>query len=159
LYRTSDGGLSWSQVLTSQHRIRSVAVDHRKPDLLYAATGGPYDVYKSTDGGDTWTLIRSNNPPFEEPSGYLLAIDPHVPRHVYLGGWGYIAETLDSGETWSEWKAPINWGAPSGEPGALTVDNGTVTQTLYAGWGGVWAYQRLAPQPIRVYLPVVLRGH
>jgi hypothetical protein len=116
--------------------------------VIYAATRGPYDVYKSTDGGDSWTLIRSNNPPFEEPSGYLLAIDPNAPSHVYLGGWGYIAETPDGGKTWSgEHGDPLNNGTPQMEPTALTVDNGTVTQTLYAGFSGVWAYSRPAPQP------------
>lgn len=81
------------------------------------------------------------------PSGNLLAIDPHVPSHVYLGGWGYIAETSDGGQTWSEWVAPINQGTPEMEPRALAVDNGAITQTLYAGFSGVWSYRRAAPQP------------
>jgi hypothetical protein len=33
------------------------------------------------------------------------------------------------------------------EPRALVVDDGTLTQTLYASFGGVWAYSRPAPQP------------
>jgi photosystem II stability/assembly factor-like uncharacterized protein len=148
LYRTTDGGDSWDMTLVTSDTITSIVVDHQKPNVLYAATRGPYDVYKSTDGGDTWALIRSNNPPFEEPSGNLLVMDPHVPSHVYLGGWGYIAETTDGGMTWSgEWDEPLNFGTPGMEPGALTVDNGTVTQTLYAGFSGVWAYSRPAPQP------------
>jgi hypothetical protein len=39
------------------------------------------------------------------------------------------------------------------------VDHGTETQTLYAGFGGVWAYERPAPQSYGVYLPVVLRNY
>ncbi len=145
LYRSIDGGDTWQPALVVSNTVSSIVVDYQKPNVLYAATRGPYDVYKSTDGGDTWTLIRSNNPPFQQPSGYLLAIDPHVPSHVYLGGWGYIAETPDGGLTWSD--DPINQGTPVMEPGALTVDNGTVTQTLYAGFSGVWIHDRAAPQP------------
>lgn len=144
--RSTDGGHSWTRVLSGTHGgVHSIVVDYQKPNVLYAATNN-YDVYKSTDGGDSWTLIRSNNPPFNQPSGKLLAIDPHAPSHVYLGGWGYIAETPDGGQTWSDWGDPINNGTPQMEPQALVVDSGTPTQTLYAGFGGVWAYSRPAPE-------------
>jgi hypothetical protein len=76
-----------------------------------------------------------------------LAIDPHVPSHVYLGGYGYIAESLDGGQTWSEWQDPINRGTPNMEPQALAVDNGAMTQTLYGGFSGLWYYRRAAPRP------------
>jgi len=70
-----------------------------------------------------------------------------VPSHVYLAGWGYVAESVDGGQNWSDWDAPINVGVPEMNPTALTVDNGTVTQTLYGGFSGVWIYTRPAPQP------------
>jgi photosystem II stability/assembly factor-like uncharacterized protein len=147
IYRSTDGGDSWQPTLVTSDTIGSIVVDYQKPHVVYAATRGPYDVYKSTDGGDSWTLIRSNRPPFNEASGYLLAIDPHVPSHVYLGGWGYIAETTDGGKTWSDSGDPINNGTPGMEPQSLVVDTGTPTQTLYAGFSGVWANSRPAPEP------------
>jgi photosystem II stability/assembly factor-like uncharacterized protein len=145
IYRTTDGN-NWTLVFTSTATVRSIVVDHQKPGVLYAADDG-HRVYKSTDGGDNWTVVRY--PPWEGGglSGNLLAIDPHVPSHVYLGGWGYIAETRDGGQTWSEGGDPINQGTPGMDPRALAVDNGTLTQTLYAGFSGVWAYSRPAPQP------------
>ena len=158
VYRTTDDGGSWTKTYTGQHRVTSIVVNYWNPDVLYLADRH-YEVYKSTDGGDSWTLIRSNGEPFNAPSGHLLAIDPHVPSHVYLGGWGYIAETTDGGATWSgEWDDPLNHGTPGMEPKALIVDHGAVTQTLYAGFTGVWSYSRPAPQPLRVYLPLVLRS-
>jgi photosystem II stability/assembly factor-like uncharacterized protein len=138
--RTLDGGDTWTRVLSGTHgSVTSIVVDPQKPDVLYAATNN-YDVLKSTDGGDTWTVIRSCC-----PSGGLLAIDPHAPSHVYLGGHGYIVETPDGGQTWNEW--PINNGTPGMEPHALVVDTSTPTQTLYAGFSGLWAHSRLAPEP------------
>ena len=143
VYRTTDGGDNWNLALVTSNTVRSIVIDYQKPDVLYAANNG-YKVYKSTDGGDNWVIVRE---PMEEPSGNLLAIDPNVPSHVYLAGWGYIAESTDGGQTWSDWGAPINQGTPQMEPRALTVDNGAVTQTLYAGFSGVWYYSRPAPQP------------
>jgi len=153
VYRTTDGGDSWDLALVTTSTVSSIVIDRWQPDVLYMADRS-YTVWKSTDGGDTWAVIRPCC-----PSGNLLAIDPNVADHVYLGGWGYIAETTDGGVTWSEWDDPLNVGSPEMDPSVLVADSGTETQTLYAGFTGVWAYSRQALQPIRVYLPVVVRGY
>ena len=153
VYRTTDGGHGWGLTLVTSDTVSSIVVHPWNPDILYVADRG-YQVRKSTDGGDTWTVIT---PP--GPSGYLLAIDPNAPNHVYLGGWGYFAETADGGKTWSDWGAPISQGAPKMDPTALTVDTGAPIQRFYAGFSGVWAYSRPAPQPNRVYLPGLLKSY
>jgi photosystem II stability/assembly factor-like uncharacterized protein len=157
VYRTTDGGDSWDLTLVTTNTVRSIVIDPWKPDVLYVADDG-YWVLKSTDGGDSWTVVRPPWWVYGDPSGSLLAIDPNVADHVYLGGWGYIGETVDGGETWSGGGDPMNHGTPGMEPSALVVDNGTVTQTLYAGFTGVWAYGRQALQPARVYLPLVVKN-
>jgi oligopeptide transport system substrate-binding protein len=139
--RTQDGGAGWVGVLTTPNAVRTIVVDHESSQRVYVSTDG-YDIYRSLDWGTTWEQIRTCC-----PSGSQLAIDPNVPSHVYLGGWGYIAETADGGATWSQWGAPINRGAPPVEPNALAVDSGTEVQTLYAGFEGVWKYRRAAPPP------------
>jgi photosystem II stability/assembly factor-like uncharacterized protein len=154
VFRTADSGVSWTQVFTGSYStVRSIVVNYRDPDMIYLAAQD-VNVHKSTDGGDTWELILTCC-----PSGFLLDIDPNLPSHVYLGGWGYIAETADGGATWSEWDDPLNQGTPEMDPGALAVDHGTVTQTLYGGWNGLWAHSRPAPQPYSIYLPLVFRSY
>jgi photosystem II stability/assembly factor-like uncharacterized protein len=158
VYRSTDGGDTWDLTLVTTGTVRSIVIDHWRPNVLYVADDD-YWVHKSADGGDGWTVVR---PPYyvhKNPSGSLLAIDPNVPSHVYLGGWGYIGETTDSGATWSDAGDAMNHGAPDGDPRVLTVDHGTETQTLYAGFGGVWAFERPAPQSHLVYLPVVVRNY
>jgi photosystem II stability/assembly factor-like uncharacterized protein len=155
VYRTTDGGDSWDLTLVTTNTVESIVIDHLQPDAVYVADNG-YWVLKSEDGGDNWTVVR---PPWSVSSGNRLAIDPNVSGHVYLGGFGYIAETVDAGATWSDWNDPPNQSTPWMEPSVLFVDSGTVTQTLYAGFTGVWAHSHPAQRrQNRVYLPVVIRA-
>ena len=135
-YRTSDGGSTWERTLDVTDTVTSIVIDPQKREVVYAANGG-YWVYKRTDGGSTWNVIK---PPWwvppNDPSGYRLAIDPHVPSHLYLGGFGYIADRMDGGQTWSQWGNPINRGSPMMEPNALLVDANNPTQKLYALFDG-----------------------
>ena len=72
VYRTTDGGATWKQVLKRSNTAGAVdiAMDPNNPRVLYAAlweisrkpwrmdSGGPGSgLFKSTDGGDTWTEI------------------------------------------------------------------------------------------------------
>ncbi|MEM1042871.1 MAG: glycosyl hydrolase, partial [Bacteroidota bacterium] len=77
LYRTEDGGETWTQVLGGGDwtGATDLVVDPRDPDVMYAATwdrhrtvaaymgGGPgTGLHKSTDGGRTWTELTQGLP-------------------------------------------------------------------------------------------------
>ncbi|MEX0893247.1 MAG: hypothetical protein WEB88_13860 [Gemmatimonadota bacterium] len=101
LYRSTNGGQSWEQVLAPVVRgktigVVDVAMDPSNPNVLYAATfdkvrlpftydlGGPGSrVYKSTDGGSNWTMLENGL-----PGGMLGRIGVDVsqsnPNIVYL---------------------------------------------------------------------------
>lgn len=137
IYRTSDDGGTWDPVYTSGGRsIHSIVIDQEQSNVIYATDDRR--VLRSSDGGGTWSPIQS----YSEANRNLLAIDPRAADHVYLAGPGYIAETTDGGRTWSDWSAPINQGTEGRSATALTVDTVGVTQTLYAGFSGVWYYTR-----------------
>jgi photosystem II stability/assembly factor-like uncharacterized protein len=100
LYKTVDGGQTWSRVLSVDVRGKAVGVvdvvmDPMNPDVLYAAAydkvrrawtfnlGGPGSgIYKTTDGGATWTKLGNGL-----PGGMLgrigLAVYPKNPNIVY----------------------------------------------------------------------------
>ncbi|MEZ4645503.1 MAG: hypothetical protein R3E31_22685 [Chloroflexota bacterium] len=146
VYRSDNGGVNWNQVLSTEHTVKSIVIDWANSDNVYVADEG-YEVRKSSDGGDTWTVILANwLPPDYPPSGDQLAVDPNLPNHIYVAGWGYIGESSDGGQTWSRWDAPINNGMPPMPPNVLAVDYGFPVQTLYSGPNGLYAYTRAAPQ-------------
>jgi len=72
VYRSTDGGAHWTQVLFIDENTgaNDIAIDPQSPNILYATAyerrrtvfgfngGGPHSgVYRSTDGGTTWTKL------------------------------------------------------------------------------------------------------
>jgi len=72
VFKTTDGGRTWRRTLFRDDKTGAVdvAIDRRNPDVVYAAlweayrveyqmsSGGPGSgLFKSTDGGETWTEI------------------------------------------------------------------------------------------------------
>lgn len=97
VYRTTDGGLSWTQLLFVSEDAGAVdlAMDPTNPRILYAATwyarrspwtmvsGGPGSgLFKTTDGGNTWRELRGGL-----PKGILgkiaVAVSPAFPKRVW----------------------------------------------------------------------------
>jgi len=97
IYKSMDGGISWTQVLTTTYGepcISRIAIDPDQPSTVYA--GGWISVYKSTDGGASWEQL-------EVDGGLLLNLDPYDPQIVYAGGNDVgLFRSLDGGLTWEE---------------------------------------------------------
>lgn len=104
LYKTTDGGKTWKQVLKISENtgVSDVEMDPRDPDTLYASAyqrrrhmwtlidGGPESaIYKSTDGGATWNRLRAGLPT-NDMGRIGLAISPADPNVVYA--------TIEAGE-------------------------------------------------------------
>jgi len=88
VYKSSDGGAHWRAVgLADTRHIGKVLVDPRNPDVvLVAALGHAYGpnsergVFRSTDGGRTWTKVLYKDP---DTGAIDLAADPADPQIVY----------------------------------------------------------------------------
>jgi photosystem II stability/assembly factor-like uncharacterized protein len=134
LYKTTDGGKTWKAVIpgTENTGATDVVIDPEHPDLMYAATwqrrrhfytlidGGPESaVYRSTDGGNTWSRVRSGIPPGD--LGRIgLAISPADTNVVYAtveasGTTSGIFRSSDRGATWERMSSTIAQGMYYGQ--------------------------------------------
>ena len=103
-----------------------MAIDPFTPATLYAGTikGG---VFKSTNGGNSWTAINSG---LTTPSIKALAIDPSNPATLYAGTGGGVFKSTNGGTTWQPTGANVFLTVGGGL--ALAIDRFTPA-TLYAG--------------------------
>ena len=122
VFKTDDGGATWRKTLYRSPRTGAVDItlDPANPDLMYAAlweawrkswgmsSGGEEGgLFRSTDGGETWTEITNNEGlPQTLPIGKIgVALSPANPERVYAliehepdGG---VYRSDDGGETWT----------------------------------------------------------
>src|SRR5579864_3335370 len=86
IYRSTDGGSTWTQVLgASGESGTGVVFDPTNGNNVFAAIGNAFGnasngIYKSTDGGVTWTGPAQTNPP---PGRVTIAIAPSSPTTLY----------------------------------------------------------------------------
>lgn len=96
-------------------RVQALALDPVTNALFVGA--GP--VYRSDDGGRTWTTI-GGIPKAKEPANVAaIAIDPRNPKVLYASGPGLaVVKSADGGKTW----ARIAAGLPSDTTEAFAID-------------------------------------
>ncbi|MEI9972768.1 MAG: hypothetical protein WDO73_12320 [Ignavibacteriota bacterium] len=121
VYRTTDGGTTWKQVFTRGPNAGAVdlAMDPANPRVLYASfwqvrrnayhfdSGGDGSgLFKSTDGGDTWTDI-SRAPGL--PRGVLgrigVTVSPANPERVWAlveAAEGGVFRSDNGGRAWTK---------------------------------------------------------
>lgn len=137
IYRTLDGGRTWSCMgLEKTRNIHRILIDPAQPNTVYAgAIGNPYaehperGVFKTTDGGATWSRILHTN----DTSGVAdMVMDPSNPNKLFVAMWQHrrtpwsimsggsgsgLYMTLDGGKGWKK-LGPAE-GLPEGDYGRI----------------------------------------
>ncbi|MEK6689608.1 MAG: glycosyl hydrolase, partial [Gemmatimonadota bacterium] len=121
VFKSTDGGTTWRRVLfrNDQTGAIDIAIDRNHPDVLYAtlweafrkeytmSSGGPGSgMFKSTDGGETWTEItRRPGLPQEGVVGRIgVAVSSANSRRVYAlveHAAGGLFRSDDAGASWT----------------------------------------------------------
>ena len=126
IYKTTDGGLTWTQSLNwtyqQQRGIWEIIYNPLNTNILYAAS--TEGIYKTSDAGVTWNQVLNVQMAMD------LAIDRIDTNILYCGvgnlnsvGKG-IYKTTNSGTTWTQ--------LTNGLPSFATVTGRTIVSTYYS---------------------------
>jgi photosystem II stability/assembly factor-like uncharacterized protein len=139
VFKSTDAGKTWQYAgLRETHSISEIIVSPRDPNVVYASSMGHVfvpdpnrGVFKSTDGGKTWTKILF----VDDKTGAIdLVMDPNHPNLLYAAmwqaqrtAWGLTSggpgsglwKTTDGGKHWSN--LTHNSGLPQGVSGRIGV--------------------------------------
>ncbi len=97
VYRSRDRGESWEHLSTTNNRpmyYSQIRVDPNDPERIYL---GGANLYRSTDGGRTFTDDAAAGVHLDH---HALWIDPADSDHLILGGDGGVSVSWDRSENW-----------------------------------------------------------
>ncbi|HLA91516.1 MAG TPA: hypothetical protein VJL28_13900 [Gemmatimonadaceae bacterium] len=138
IFKSTDGGITWKPMgLEKTQHIGRIAVHPRNPNIVYvAALGAAWKanpdrgLYKTTDGGQSWQLVKF----ISDKAGFVdVALDPRNPEVVYAAAWERLRtpyslksggpgsalwKSTDGGATWTEIKGS---GFPEGTKGRMSL--------------------------------------
>jgi hypothetical protein len=126
-----------------------LTIDPNNASLVYATFGGfsTNNIYRTTDGGLTWTNIAGGLP---VAPVYSLVIAPFNSNYLYVGTEVGIFGSVDSGVNWS----PAN----EGPANVQVLELFWVRNYLYAATHGRGAYRIALGPPTVVVSPAVATG-
>jgi len=125
VWRTTDGGATWAHLgLADTGHIAEITTHPTDPDIAYVASpghlwgySGDRGLYKTTDGGTSWTKLARGLPDDGKTGASEIVMDPNDPNILYAGFYhrirqpatmssggegGGLFKSTDGGATWTQ---------------------------------------------------------
>ena len=103
IFRSIDGGLNWTQIVTTSDPITDIETDPLTTGLVYLTcnryTAG-LQVWRSYDFGATWANCSGDFPGIPANT---IAINPNNHDHLYVGTDLGVYMSIDRGVTWTSY--------------------------------------------------------
>lgn len=143
IFKTSNAGQTWTKLsggLPTRDFGRSdIALHRANPNIIYASfeslrTGDILDFFKSTNGGDSWSVIGKPRGDFTCQCSYdqIIEVDPTNPDLVYFGGVSFYRST-DGGQTWPDIGSSLH-----ADFHAMAFTPNNPRRIIVGNDGGVW---------------------
>jgi photosystem II stability/assembly factor-like uncharacterized protein len=124
IWKSTDMGQSWSSIADNlpTQVVSAIAYSPAQGGTLLVLTGdnafgfdsiAGLGVYRSTDGGATWT--KGTGVP-DGANGFRIAVDPSDPSVAYAATGAGLYRTTDDGVSWTNVNLPTGNGVASGQP-------------------------------------------
>ncbi len=119
IWKSTDMGVSYDRIYTFPAKVLWMQISYSHPDILYADVVG-YGLYKSENGGYTWTaktaLTKSPNGTSYWKGKLFFALSPYNGNRLYAclqnGTWsadlGRIYKSEDGGDSWTNWSGTVS---------------------------------------------------
>lgn len=105
VFKSIDDGHSWQPLSAMEGKsIRAMAMSPSDSNTLIA--GALDGVYRSRNGGETWTRISPESSS-EIKNIESIAVDPNDPETIYAGTWHLPWKTSDGGRSWHNIKSGV----------------------------------------------------
>jgi len=148
IYKSVDGGDNWTNMgLGESERIAKILIDPTAPNTVYACVPGKLwsdsedrGVYKTTNGGQTWTkILKGSN---ASTGCSMMSMDPKSSKTLFAGMWDFrrkgwtfrsggdgenapsasgLFKSTDGGATWGDLNASTASGLPTKPWGRVAV--------------------------------------
>ncbi|MFM9009065.1 MAG: hypothetical protein ACKORE_10855, partial [Bacteroidota bacterium] len=128
IYRSTNNGLAWTQVGNNNSTLERVSF---APNSATGYTGGYGDLQKSSDGGLTWSALKS-------PPGTIRSLFAYSNDTVYVGTTTGLYRSISGGQYWESFNVP-GFETPygihfyDGLNGMVVGDSGFVAKTSNGG--------------------------
>lgn len=148
VYKSIDGGDSWTNVgLKESEHVAKILVDPTESNTVYVCVPGKLwsdsderGVYKTTDGGKSWTKILAGANASTGCS--MISLDPQNPKTLFAGMWDFrrkgwtfrsggdgptaasgsgLFKSVDGGASWTELDEKSAKGLPAKPWGRIAV--------------------------------------